>query len=1519
MTVNSNMILKIRAERVSSIIRWSSLSLLLLLLFSTNAFSQVINNTGAVINVTAGTFVTSKDATNTTGQLFNQGTINLSGNFTNTATTTANGLFRIGGNWTNTGGIFNPGTSTVIFNGANNQVITRAGGETFFNMSVSNTGASGVNRVGISNIVTVTGTLSMSTGHIDAGAFKLVLSNPLPAALNYISSTGSRIFGKFERGVNQTGTYLFPLGTNANYNPANLKPNNVTVSGTIISEFLTPPSIDSLGLPLPDPPDEVARVFQDGYWNLTANGFSTTDYNINLDGSGFTTFPVRDMTRIINRPTGGNWALEGTHSAATGTVVYRNNLNGGISAAGSQYALAQTRPRIVKQPRDTIVCENEDALFEIFVTSTRSLTYTWYKEPATPLTGSHYNTAGPGVLIIKNVTLADAGKYYCIVTDYYGVTVRTTSATLTVNKRPVATATPNMQPHKCSNVAFDNIVLGETYGVPGTTYIWTRDNPSGITSLVPLSGTAPNIGDFLSGTFTNTSDSPITVTFSITPVGPAVTFCTGQTINAYVTVNPTPRVVVDPVSFKTDICDVRNANGSLNPTSVKLTTPSVMTMGVIRFDYTVSLSGLPGQVIGNTTPVNNVVPNTVLAFTYQNTTDTMQSVTYSVIPKVVSGPLCPNGITQNPEVKIHPLPLPRLPLSIDVIDPLTCGDGSDLATLGAIISKGASPYSLLWERSPAGGFTPVVNQIQVNVPSGRYNLSVTDNLGCYKKDVIDVFDITVTGIIYSKTKDPGPGHVTCIGDSDGYLYISADGGITYPYNYWLVRGTNDTVASGIFTNNQNYPADPSTFREFYNLPVGKYTLIIRDVNGCTVKPFETLKNPPPMVSVLNGTNVSCLGYNDGSARVQSITGGRGYYKYNWFTTDGFIPGPVNTNQINNLIAGTYYVEIRDTLNCLKLDSIKITQPNGISLASYTLSKSPDNNFNIKCNGGNDGSINITLAGGSGNFVYNWSGPSGFTATTEDLSGLKAGTYVATINDVSNPLCILMPKPTFTLTEPNVLAISSVKSLSADGGYNINCAGSATGAINLTVTGGSVGTYIYNWTTTGGSGIVAGQEDQSALTAGIYNVVVSDLNTCSTPLNNITLTQPAQLTVALVPTDITCLANGSIALTASGGILPYSYSWTGPGGYTSSSQNISNLTQGNYTVTVTDANGCIKNGSATINPPPPLSFTSTTSNYNGFNISCYGKSDGSINIGNITGTAPYTYSWTGPGGYTSSSQNISGLVSGTYQLVITDKNTCTATGSFTLSDQGKMSMIITSSLSYFGDYNINCRDSLTGTIDINPVNPAGTVTYLWSDGLISKTRTNLGAGTYNVIILDQNNCHTDSTVTLTEPDSIKIGFEVVQAFCPDSPDGQITTTVTGGVITSDYLYKWDPGNMTTQNLTNILEGHYILTVTDANGCKAQNSVDMEPQNETCLVIPNAISPNDDNINDIWNIGMIHLYPDIEIRIYNSWGQMVWKSAKGYPDKWDGRSNGVKLPIDSYHYVIDLHNGSKPVVGTITIVR
>ncbi len=301
---------KRRKDR-SLMIRASILCCALLLLCSRGLFSQVITNEGAVINVIPGTVVGSGDAVNNSGTLSNNGTINLSGNYTSTATTTGNGLYTLGGSWTNTGGIFIPGSSTVIFNGADNQSIIRSGGETFYNLTVENSGAPALKSLGISNNVNVLGTLTMSVGNIDAGTYVLYLSNPAIAALNYTSTTQSRIFGRFERGVNTAGTYLFPLGTQAFYNPANLIIHSSLSAGSVLSQYL---ALDpgNAGLPIPDPPVEIHDRYPDGYWSMTANnGFSIGDFSINMDAAGFAD-TIRDVTRVIKRTAGGNWTVDGS-------------------------------------------------------------------------------------------------------------------------------------------------------------------------------------------------------------------------------------------------------------------------------------------------------------------------------------------------------------------------------------------------------------------------------------------------------------------------------------------------------------------------------------------------------------------------------------------------------------------------------------------------------------------------------------------------------------------------------------------------------------------------------------------------------------------------------------------------------------------------------------------------------------------------------------------------------------------------------------------------------------------------------------------------------------------------------------------------------------------------------------------------------------------------------------------------------------------------------------------------------
>jgi gliding motility-associated-like protein len=312
------------------------------------------------------------------------------------------------------------------------------------------------------------------------------------------------------------------------------------------------------------------------------------------------------------------------------------------------------------------------------------------------------------------------------------------------------------------------------------------------------------------------------------------------------------------------------------------------------------------------------------------------------------------------------------------------------------------------------------------------------------------------------------------------------------------------------------------------------------------------------------------------------------------------------------------------------------------------------------------------------------------------------------------------------------------------------------------------------------------------------------------------------------------------------------------------------------------------------------------------------SNGSIQINPTSGLAPFIYTWTGPNGFNSSGKDISGLRAGQYILNIIDNNFCTATGTFNLTEPGVFGMAISLSSSIAGGFNINCAGGSTGYIGIEPLNQAGNVEYLWSDGATDKTRLDIPAGEYSVIITDANNCQAYSTVTLREPEAMELVLDISPPLCPDMPDGEIRTNVTGGVKGTDYTYRWSD-NSTNNKLSGIPEGRYKVTVTDLNYCIVKDSVYLEPLSEICLQIPNAISPNGDLINDVWNIGMTELYPQMEITIFNRWGETLWRSEKGYPNPWDGKIKGSPLPIDSYHYIIDLHNGTEPYIGNITIVR
>jgi gliding motility-associated-like protein len=1021
------------------------------------------------------------------------------------------------------------------------------------------------------------------------------------------------------------------------------------------------------------------------------------------------------------------------------------------------------------------------------------------------------------------------------------------------------------------------------------------DSPAGLSGYTTLAGGLPE-GFVIADNIVNSTDSPLAVTYTLTPVsgtgchdGPAVSFA--------VTVNPTPRAT--PVNVKPAICYADNSE-------IRLQSPTVMTSGEIRFDYSIIV---PPGVTGNSAPGSDKLQGDVLSYVYRNYNDSVQSVNYLVTPKVV-GLSCPAGRVNVQEVEVHP----KAVRGIDIIKPFTCEASSGRAALEAVISKGASPYNLLWT-GPVG-YLMEDSIIITNLYAGYYTLNVTDNLGCQGDTAINIVNLSASPRIIPL---PIPGNplvnISCPGGNDGTARIYVRDGITPPYMYWLIKNETDTLFSGIFTG--NYPADPTAYRMCTGLTAGQYTLIIHDINGCETFRTAEIKEPAPLtatfiISNYGEGNVSCRGYSDGSVNAD-VSGGSGGYGYFWYPETGSLTVSNSESLLDSIPAGKYYLLITDLLGCTKTDSVILIDPPGMELESTEVSRSNDGNFQISCNGESDGYIKLNIIGGSGVYTYLWIGPDGFTATTKDISGLEAGTYTCTVTDMNG--CILVPQPQYDLTEPETITISSVSSVSVDGTYNINCHG-GTGSIDITVQGGSVGSYIFNWSTSDGNGIISGQEDQVSLTAGTYHLEVTDANGCMAE-EDFTLTQPPELSLELIPTHITCQGlgfdNGSINLTITGGIGPFTYDWSN-GSHT---QDISGLSEGYYSVTVTDANGCSRTDSARVALPPELSYMQTISDYNGFNISCYGMSDGYIQIAPTSGTSPYIYNWQGPDGFTGTSQNISGLKAGQYILSITDKNLCTALDTIVLNEPGRLGMEFNTSRSQTGDNNIDCFGDKTGSISVDAVNNAGPVEYLWSDGEIGNVRDGLQAGMYHVIINDSNNCKADSTITLTQPDSIILSFDVTQPFCTDMPDGSIDLTVTGGAGPG-YTYLWSD-NSVTQDIATAVSGLYSVTVTDNNGCTAIGSVLMSPQNETCLVIPNAISPNGDLINDVWNIGLRELYPEMEVKIFNRWGELIWKSEKGYPRPWDGRSNQSALPVDSYHYIIDLHNGSRLLIGNVTIVK
>ncbi|MFW5820642.1 MAG: gliding motility-associated C-terminal domain-containing protein, partial [Bacteroidota bacterium] len=229
--------------------------------------------------------------------------------------------------------------------------------------------------------------------------------------------------------------------------------------------------------------------------------------------------------------------------------------------------------------------------------------------------------------------------------------------------------------------------------------------------------------------------------------------------------------------------------------------------------------------------------------------------------------------------------------------------------------------------------------------------------------------------------------------------------------------------------------------------------------------------------------------------------------------------------------------------------------------------------------------------------------------------------------------------------------------------------------------------------------------------------------------------------------------------------------------------------------------------------------------------------------------------------------------------------------------------------------VSCFNGSDGTISLTITNGELPYTVEWNGGLEGTSIDGLEAGTYDATITDANGCQTTVSPVVDQPSEIIVGGDVENARCPDASDGEIRLSVSGG--TSPYIYNWDEG-MTGSVLTNVPAGTYNVTVVDAHNCRKSGSFAVENKEEYCFRVPDIITPNGDGKNDSWQISGLELYPQVVVQIYDRWGKRVFYS-EGYDNNFDGTYNGDELPMESYHYVINLNDGSPVIIGNITIIR
>jgi gliding motility-associated-like protein len=731
---------------------------------------------------------------------------------------------------------------------------------------------------------------------------------------------------------------------------------------------------------------------------------------------------------------------------------------------------------------------------------------------------------------------------------------------------------------------------------------------------------------------------------------------------------------------------------------------------------------------------------------------------------------------------------------VDDITDVTCfgeATGSiSITPAGGTPSGSGTGYTYAW--TGPSGFSSTSEDI-VNVAAGNYFVAITDGNGCTSNlGPYAVAQPTQINATLDATTD-----VLCNLGNDGTASISASGGAGGYLFSWVGQ------VNGLVSNDE----DP------VNLVADTYDLIIEDSDGCTriFSSFAIINEPLPLNINVDAVNdVSCNGGNDGSALI-TPSGGTPPYSFMWA---GASFGYTSTQEDpTGMPADNYSVTITDANGCFRVytNLFSIGEPSALTL---TL----DGFTDVGCFGGNDGTADITVTGGSPPYVFSWVGAiNGPASSVEDPTDLRADTYSLFILD--NNGCFISSFNFLTIDQPPGIGVS------VDLVTHVDCNGNATGAIEITPAGG---TPAYNFLWEGPNGYTSTEEDPAGLAAGDYSLTIFDDNGCIGDYNNlVTILENPPLTATFAITDLNCgdplpSNDGAIDASVSGGIPGYTYAWTGPLGFTSNSEDITALLPGSYILEVTDNLGCVMTFPAQTVGAPPLLDASATQ----VDIDCYGAGNGSIDLTVTGGTAPYTFAWSGPFGFTATTEDISNLEAGSYSVTVTDSRACPVPFAdiATIAEEAEILVAAVKT-------DVSCAGDSTGTIDITVTGGVAPYSFAWTgpSGYTSTSEdlSDLPAGVYNLDITDANGCVISfpGLETIVEPPAITVSYTQVDvSSCFGVPEGSIAATGAGG--TGTLLYSLDGSAPDISgNFPNLTGGIYLLTLTDQNLCTLDTLVEI----------------------------------------------------------------------------------------------